>query len=116
MKQTIVARQGDVLIFRIDDETVHTDGLTPANVVNGTVVIALGEATGHKHALHGLQPGIDKVFKQNESDHIVIIAGGKNTRYVLTHDEHDPHELPPGKYAFVIQRQWTGRGSRNVAD
>lgn len=98
------AAQGDVLIEKVEslpqgDPVVIQDG-----------VVALGEATGHKHRLEGKFrlmrfTGVAELFAE-------VQAGGAK----LIHDEHSVINLDKGIYKFPLQREWVREAVRGVAD
>ncbi|WP_067483056.1 hypothetical protein [Actinomadura hibisca] len=106
-------RQGDILIVPVAEEAVpqNVRDLPPApRDGRGRMVLALGEATGHAHALtaegallrdpHPLVP-----------DHLHLPSGGR-----LVHEEHAPISLPRGWYRVVRQREYVPGSVRVVAD
>jgi hypothetical protein len=85
-------RQGDVLLRQVE-ELPKTAKLKPDKV------LALGEATGHKHQ-----------FTSDFAD-LYVDAGGKQYAFlaekaVLEHEEHANIEVPEGVYEVVIQREF----------
>ena len=110
MKQPIQIRQGDVLLVRIDND--DTEGYMPVPRDAGRVVLAYGEATGHAHAIY--DDGATLLRRgANDNDRILKIEG--NVVY-LRHEEHTKHELPPGLYRVVRQREYSADEIRRVAD
>lgn len=108
-------RQGDVFLVAV--EAVPA-GATKVRRQGRRVVLALGEATGHAHAI--ADPGAE------------LLAAGPD-RYlrvtapvVLGHEEHAAIAIPIGTYRVVIQREyappestglaWRSAGVRRVAD
>ncbi|RJL30148.1 hypothetical protein [Bailinhaonella thermotolerans] len=96
-------RQGDVLIAPIPEESVpaHVRELPPApRDARGRLVLALGEATGHAHAVVG--PGtlfLDP--SPHVPDHLHLPSGGR-----VVHEEHDAISLPKGWYRVIRQREY----------
>lgn len=114
--ETLFARQGDVILMRIenfDDAVKGVDQapLTPA----GELVFALGERTGHRHRFGGLKRG-DRAFRRGNletgAEHFVSLRGSRT----LLHEEHAPIDVPPGEYRFFVQRQYEAGQIRNVQD
>jgi hypothetical protein len=121
----LVARQGDVYIFKAPIETVAGETIPKQARLT---VLALGEATGHMHVVRG---GGAKLFQRAETqmrttfdwaagDRLLHI-GGKGA--ALMHEkagqltgEHATVDLPPGNYVVRIQREWSGEDERTVAD
>lgn len=106
-------RQGDVLIESVDEIPKTA---APVERVNGRVVLALGEVTGHSHSMDD-DPNVTQ-FREGDKQFIEVL-GEKGA--MLVHEEHGPIDLPPGRYEVGIQREYepTGResgGSRSVYD
>ncbi len=96
-------RQGDVLIERIE----KVNG--KKQKINGNIILAYGEATGHHHAI--------------KDDTTMLFHGPNGEVYIdvtehteLTHQEHSSIAIPPGKYRVVRQREYTPEAIRNVID
>jgi len=74
-------------------------------------VVALGEATGHKHEVVGA--GVE--CYEDEKGNIFISApqGGR-----IQHEEHHAIELPPGNYSIGIVQEYDhfAEEARRVAD
>ena len=99
-------RQGDVLVRRIRS-IPKTAKPEPRN---GPIILALGEVTGHKHAIE-------------EFDKVDVFVGAKGEMYLrvketapLVHEEHGAIALPVGDYDRVVQREYEPVGVRNVTD
>lgn len=96
-------RQGDVLIVPANE---LPDGLHKLPREGGRVVLALGEATGHAHAIadRGATLYSDDPIAKREGNVVYL----RITRPVaLRHEEHAPIHLDPGVYRVVRQREWT---------
>lgn len=106
MKQQF--RQGDVLLCTVDEIPVTA---MPVSSEADRVVVALGELTGHAHALAAHQ---GRLFRDepNGRSFIAIVKGGA----ALLHEEHDPIHVPEGHYEVRRQREYTPGRSRYVAD
>ena len=116
-------RQGDVLIEEV--QSLPRGECTTVPREGGRVILAHGEVTGHAHALTD-QSAVLMSFKRPNP----ILNDGRGAtspleeRYLsvgrqstLSHEEHGPIELPPGKYRIMIQRQWDqSQGFRAVVD
>lgn len=118
MTKKLFARQGDCLIFSVDDldETMKNREVVTAPLTSaGELVFALGERTGHRHRIGALKRG-DKAFRQGtlegNPEHFIHLRGNRK----LIHDEHDPIDIPAGTYHVVIQRQYEAGAIRNVQD
>lgn len=101
-------RQGDVLLLAVDD--------IPADVVpvpreGGQVVLAHGEATGHRHVL--LADRVELLATPDDLRFLEIVG-----RAELVHEEHDPIPVPAGRYQVIRQREFTPdlAGYRSIAD
>ena len=130
-------QQGDVVMFQIDDESfkrysnddkngygdneniVRYDGHTHTHAI-----LAFGEATGHKHQVNMAdmvkEAGVT-LHMDNWGEAGVNVPKAfevHNETVTLCHEEHNPIEIPPGKYVVRIVREFdhiAGR-SRYVAD
>ncbi|HEY3873038.1 MAG TPA: hypothetical protein VGM10_32070 [Actinocrinis sp.] len=112
-------RQGDVLIVPVAgpvDEAppavaAAIAGIAPAQRdARGRMVLALGEVTGHAHAVVGkgaLYPSIAEF----EPMHLHLPHGGR-----VVHEEHAAFTLPAGWYKVVRQREYEPGSLRMVAD
>ncbi|WP_018656940.1 hypothetical protein [Actinomadura flavalba] len=106
-------RQGDILIVPVADDAVPASALALPEAPRdgrGRIVLALGEVTGHAHALSG--PG---ALRRDPSplapDYLHLPSGGR-----LVHEEHAAIALPKGWFRIVRQREYTPRSVRVVAD
>jgi len=116
-------RQGDVLIVRMNDLDVSK--LEKVERETGDVVLAHGEATGHKHRIR--VPFVDLYERENGppivSERILHVravsanAGEISDRIAkLLHEEHSTIEIPAGTYRVIRQREYTPEAIRMVAD
>ncbi|MFE0457955.1 hypothetical protein ACFW1A_01680 [Kitasatospora sp. NPDC058965] len=106
-------RQGDVLIVPVPEETAPgaDRGLTKQpRDVRGRLVLALGEVTGHAHAVLG--PG-DLLREPGPfaTAWLHLPEGGR-----VVHEEHAAIALPKGWYRVVRQREYLPGAVRVVAD
>lgn len=106
-------RQGDVLIERVAD---LPSGATEIPQ-HTRVVLALGEVTGHAHAI-ALDDGPVKarLFDAGTERFLQVLV-----RSLLDHEEHAAIELEPGiyrvsKFGDGTQREYTPEAIRNVQD
>jgi len=90
-------RQGDVLLVRTRSRERLEGTLVPRS--QGRIILALGEATGHAHAI--------------SSAHADLLEFGDGERYLrvdgpvaLTHEEHGAIDLEPGLYRVIRQREY----------
>ncbi|MFG1854907.1 hypothetical protein [Actinomadura geliboluensis] len=106
-------RQGDILILPVSEEAVPRSvrDLPPTpRDGRGRMVLALGEATGHAHALTA--PGsLLRTPDPLAPDHLHLPSGGR-----LVHEEHAAITLPKGWYRVVRQREYVPGAVRVVAD
>ena len=124
-------QQGDVVMFKVDEEYFkdHTKkGSEYKSGYNGGfdthAIVAFGEVTGHKHQVNmkdmAEEAGVTLSMGYNQQAGIDVPEGFAviDAPVTITHEEHDPIELPPGYYMVRIVREFdhiAGR-SRNVAD
>ncbi|MEV6115860.1 hypothetical protein AB0L59_25950 [Streptomyces sp. NPDC052109] len=106
-------RQGDVLLVPVAEEAV------PAHVAGaprerrdgrGRLVLALGEVTGHAHAVVG--PG--DLVRESGPFGPMLLHLPKGGRVV--HEEHAAIALPAGWYRVIRQREYVPGSVRIVAD
>lgn len=108
--------QGDIILERVSDIASSE----PMNVdPDGSVVLARGEVTGHRHRFMG---GDVTMFRVNEGDrgmppelylgHIKIAAPSAE----LVHEEHATISLKSGTYRIRRQREFDCGQARIVAD
>jgi len=107
MKTQYMARQGDVLIERIN---TRPDGLKLVAREHGRVVLAHGEVTGHAHSIG------DAHAELWRDDAGVTVLEVRDAVAALTHDEHATIALQPGYYRVTRQREYHEEAPRNVAD
>lgn len=99
--------QGDILLERVDDvQPVLPEepmGLDP----DGALVLARGEVSGHRHAIHGgaVLFRDDALARDIPRDlyvgHVRVTAPGTE----LVHEEHAAIALAPGTYRVRRQRE-----------
>lgn len=68
---------------------------------NGSVVLALGEKTGHKHVISTLNPNDLQVWKQLEGGWIITLK----TEGTLVHNQHGTLIIAPGTYRVGQERE-----------
>jgi hypothetical protein len=102
-------RQGDILLVSVPN--IHKDA-RPLPRDGGRIVLALGEATGHAHAIADAGATLlETLFRQRFLR--VLAAGG----VLLSHEEHNPILLPQGAYEVRRQREYApGAAWRMIAD
>ena len=123
-------QQGDVVMLKVDDEYFEKNVRSNEHPVgyntqsNNNPVLAFGEVTGHKHQIH-MKDMLDKAevtlhmgYNGKSGMDVPDAFEVCEETVILTHEEHKPIELPPGKYMVRIVREFdhiAGR-SRYVAD
>lgn len=113
-KDAKAARQGDVYIERID---ALPAGLVKAKRdVHGHIVLALGEHSGHRHAIRDenvtsfLVQTAERDALSADVDYILVGGSGAtlNHEYVSgTKADHEPVLLAPGAYRVTGQRTYS---------
>lgn len=90
--------QGDVGIKKVDELPSNIREVQPDN---GRNVLAYGEVSGHSHSLP-----IDgtKLYRSNDNNRLYLVVN--NEKSLLTHEEHDPIEIPNGTYEIIPQREY----------
>lgn len=105
--KTQMIRQGDVLVRRV--KRIPSD-VKAVPRESGEVVLAHGEATGHRHAIVERQA---EMWSGGGGTWLSVGDGGAT----LKHEEHAPIPLDPGKYQVVRQREHSDEDEvRYVAD
>ncbi|MEV7178462.1 hypothetical protein [Kitasatospora sp. NPDC093679] len=106
-------RQGDVLIVPVGEAAVPrvVADLPPLpRDTRGRLVLALGEVTGHAHAVVG--PGtLRREAGPFGTAWLHLPEGGR-----VVHEEHAVIPLPKGWYRVVRQREYVPGAVRVVAD
>ena len=97
IKSKLYARHGDVFIFKVNSKIPFKNYKKQK-----TLTLALGEVTGHSHKLSS--NGEDILVEENfgEDSHLFEIF----SESILTHEEHEPIVLKPGKYMSIIQMEY----------
>lgn len=99
-------RQGDVCLERI----AHLPpGLSKQKPIEGRIILARGEVTGHHHSLD-----IDAAdwWKSDTGEQFVTVT----ERTPVEHQEHKPISLAKGVYKIIQQQEYTPQNVRSVAD
>ena len=123
-------QQGDVVMFQVDDKTFKEYSKSGGNVIDyntqshNNPILAFGEVTGHLHQIHMK----DMLAEAEVTLHMSRWGeAGKDVPdafevreepITITHEEHNPLDVPPGKYVVRIVHEFdhiAGR-SRYVAD
>jgi len=96
-------RQGDVLLVRVPETVVRQAGrrlrIDARARVDGRLILAYGEATGHAHAIDA--PTAELL---EASDGRRFLRTPERCR--LAHEEHDAIELGAGWYELIRQREY----------
>ena len=114
-------QQGDVVMYKVDDKTYEQHTLRSksndgnafyAGGTNTSAILAFGEATGHKHQISLKEltdsAGVDLQMGWSGVAGTDVPAAFEVTGEVVTlkHEEHNPIEIPPGKYVVKIVREF----------
>ena len=105
-------QQGDVVMFQVDDETFdkYASARGGDNVVNyntqshNNPVLAFGEATGHLHQIHmkdmleEAEVTLHMGWHREAGKDVPEAFEVREETVTLTHEEHNPLDVPPGKY------------------
>jgi hypothetical protein len=124
-------QQGDVVMLKVDDDyfkkntgsgsdsVVEYHGKQPTHAI-----MAFGEVTGHTHQVNmanmlkeagvTLHMGYNRKAGEDVPQGFVV----HNKSVTLTHEEHDPIKLPPGKYIIKLVQEFNHitRRAQNVTD
>ena len=124
-------QQGDVVMFKVDEEyfTSNTrSGDEYKSHYYGKkdthAIVAFGEVTGHKHQVNMAEMvkeagvSLHMGFHRTAGEDVPEAFEVHDETVTLKHEEHNPIDIPPGKYIVRIVREFdhiAGR-SRYVAD
>lgn len=99
-----IYRQGDVML---DGLAKLPPGATvqPITPIDGRLILALGEETGHAHAVSAADAELLDVATADRIDRYLRVR----SRTRLVHEEHAPIELEPGLYRIQLQRSYVPR-------
>lgn len=105
-KEQIIVRHGDVVIYKISDET---ESATEGKSTIDSLILAEGEASGHIHKVSPCDKGVLEVVGKHDTknvnvtalDEVSFIVKGKAS---ITHQDHEPIILGEGTYLRRIQR------------
>lgn len=100
-----IYRHGDVIIQRIDN--------IPGKKMkqDKTNILVEGEVTGHAHKLIK-----GEVWKLADPEEMTIGFLKVLEPTKITHEEHNPIELPKGNYKFSVQKEYLPEGWKKVID
>lgn len=102
-------RQGDVLVEQVVAMPLSASAI-PLEA-DGSVTLAHGEVTGHRHAFYG---GAVMFRDDGAGSGVAYVRLDKATP--LKHDEHTAPVLPTGDYRVIRQREYSPSEIRQVAD
>jgi len=97
-----VWRQGDVLIM--EASSIPKDAKLVPNAIEGRIVLAYGEATGHHHSIAVADRDAELLESDTTTDRFLRIMNASGVE--LTHQEHATITLPPGDYRVRQQREY----------
>jgi len=100
-------RHGDISFHQLDEKdtilALKNGGEKKERKNLDEYVVALGEATGHKHVLRMESPGSLTVVEIVGEGRVIFELKSKGT---MSHDEHDSFEMEPGTYERKIEREF----------
>ena len=102
-----IYRQGDVLVQRVKSVPSTAKAQSP---INGRVILAYGEVTGHHHSIEA--DAADWWKSADTDDQFIDVKQPTQ----LVHQEHSAVALKLGKYRVSRQREYSPAAIRNVAD
>lgn len=98
-------RQGDVLLRKVTPHHPYKVGATKVERVDGRLILAYGEKTGHAHAVLDEEA---ELLRPQSGNMILVLTRPSE----LSHEEHGTITLDPGDYEVVMQRQQSAREDR----
>jgi hypothetical protein len=105
-------RQGDILIVRTINEEIQGQEL-PLDE-RGRVILALGDTTGHAHAIESSHA---KIFSSDSgSEERILLQVYGHQEVDLVHEEHTTVSLKPGTYRIIRQREYSPEDIHYVQD
>jgi len=110
-----MARQGDILLIGVASIPEEAKLREAPEDPDGSIVLANGEATGHRHRIAIVDRGAVLYEEEGLEDRFleVLAEGGVD----LVHEEHATIHLPPGDFIVRRQREYEpGALPRRVAD
>ena len=106
-------RQGDILL--IERTSTSIEGLTPVAPEGDSMVLAHGEATGHRHRFHKDEVDLYELPGRTGGTERVLHA--RKLLATLKHEEHAAIELPAKDYTVLRQSEYVAKAPlRQVAD
>lgn len=108
-------RQGDVFIARVTDGVIPMAAMRQQEPVGGRHVLALGEVTGHAHAISVAEhPEVERYATTADAVEAWLRVGPAGA--TVRHEEHAPIALTEGVYHVLQQVEYSPAAIRNVAD
>lgn len=107
MPTGFTARQGDVLIERIDKIPIGLSQAPRDHV--GRIMLAYGETSGHGHAIRDKNVVALRMAGSEDVDYIEVGGSGATLRHEYESGqfaEHEPINLAPGTYRVIRQREY----------
>ena len=95
-------RHGDVLLVPVASIPFEA-------IEQPSLVLVLGEQTGHAHAI---TEGAAKHFKYDEKQYLKVIKRIAK----IDHEDHGPGWIEPGTYEIKIRQEWQEDGWMKVVD
>lgn len=121
-----IIRQGDVCLVKVSK---LPEGCTEVPHVNGAIVLAFGEVTGHAHKIADWQDAARMKDAGRQARNVLhatrarLLQSPNGTRFLevtkpvtLKHEEHTAHEIPAGIYELPQQMEHSAERMRRVAD
>lgn len=109
-------RQGDVLIVKVDDDSIDLSDKKTDKRDNNRVVLAYGEVTGHAHAIHEDNAFLFTVKDAPELFNKEVYLRVNDRAVNLVHEEHSTLSINPGTYKIIHQKEYTPESIRSVVD
>ena len=123
-------QQGDVVMLKVNDDYFEKnvrkgeESVSYNTQSHNNPILAFGEVTGHKHQIH-MKDMLDKAevtlhmgYNRKAGVNVPDAFEVREETVTLTHEEHAPLDLPPGKYMVKIVQEFNHitRRAQNVAD
>ena len=110
-------RQGDVLLRKV--ENIPKDATELKRDQHKRIVLALGEKTGHGHAIRDKNVTSYSKLDNNEIEFLIVGGSGATLKHELVSGkkaEHDAIVLPPGNYDAAQQVEYSPQEIIRVED
>jgi len=119
-------RHGDVILVPIeelefleskDEKSINLEKGKKVAAKNGKFILALGEATGHRHELQVCEADTMTVFEELFGiEDLKVLDITQEAPLVHIGDDHNTIKVPAGKYVAYSQREYTPERVRRVVD